>query len=1325
MKKKPALIGLAFLLLLALGLYGLLNSANGSRWLLQQVLAFLPGQTSVAKIEGTLLDTIQLTQLHYESATEQIAIDHLKLSWQPGQLPAGRLKINDINLDGIDITIKQKQPEATGQFDWGADLRLPLQLLLDRLSISHLQYRDTDTEPLYIQQLTLAASTEQDQLLLQSLRVEASPVLADIQGQIKLHKRFPFVLTAKWQIDTAEYGRWQASTQLSGDARQVKIGHRQASPFPLTIIGQMDNPQTNPNITLRGDWQKLGWPLSAAQPQISSEQGFFEISGALDNYQLSLNGPLAQDYLPGARLDLKGAGNLHAVTIKELRVASDAGSLNIDGIVDWQSDTSISLNAIGKQFNPAIFLPSLPGKLTFDSHLNAKFSERNPEIELIVNSLSGQLRGNAIAAGGKLSMADETYLVENLNIHSGRNHILAHGQLSPAQSNLSIDIDAPTLAVFWPGLSGNLKASGTIQGNPRNPAMLFTAQGHQLQFETHKIERLSFDLDYQPDNAKTSKLRLSAGNIKAGGGKISALDIQGSGSLPQHQLTLNLKSTPLTVSGGLSGGMTGQNWQSTINKFSLDGPDWGAWQLQAPSKVQVIGQDHGFDLQLSELCLIRNTAFICGNSHYQADADFKLQLKAAALPAAVFQTFLPEQLHPSGLLDAEADFQQQKGLLSGQYRLEMPSAEVVLKHGANSRSLALGRSHAQGRIKNNLLTGQAEIGLTHADFLRAAFQINTRTAHNFSAHIGASISEWDLITPFIPADELSGQLMADLNLQGSMAAPLITGQIDLNDAAIELSEAGIGLKHIDMQARAMDGKLNRILLNGTAEPVLLPHNTQFNGKLALSAELEPVNNGIKGRYHLNIPANSSLSFNNAETGIQVPFAASSLTGEINGGQLSANLELFMLNRDFLRAKLQADTGHLSGHIRASMSDLTVFNALLPEVSGIKGLLKTDLSVQGTPSQPVAQGSLQLTQGAADIADLGIALRDIQIGLTNAPLMDEHLLLTGTARSGEGRLNIQGLLHLNGNADITLQGSDFEVAKLPEAQIAISPDLKLTLTENGGKASGIVQIPKAIIVMEDLPRNAVKVSEDEVMAGQSGQNTKSATVFGWETHIDVVLGQQVSFSGQGLTTDLTGQLKIGKSEDKTSLHGTIDMKNGHYQSYGQDLSVRKGRFMFNGPVDAPWLDVEAIRVSKEQDVTAILSLTGPLKTPKTRIYSEPSLPEAEALAYLMTGSPLSQVSKADGNMVAGAAMTYGAGKLSWLTEKLGVDEFEVKQGKTLNDTLLSIGEYLTPDFYIGSKIGIFDKQAMLVLRHNLTKTIKIETQAGTSQRVKLNYEIDTD
>ena len=192
-----------------------------------------------------------------------------------------------------------------------------------------------------------------------------------------------------------------------------------------------------------------------------------------------------------------------------------------------------------------------------------------------------------------------------------------------------------------------------------------------------------------------------------------------------------------------------------------------------------------------------------------------------------------------------------------------------------------------------------------------------------------------------------------------------------------------------------------------------------------------------------------------------------------------------------------------------------------------------------------------------------------------------------------------------------------------------------------------------------------------------------------------------------------------------MHGNVDMIKARYKSYGQDLTVRKGRFLFNGPVDNPWLDVEAIRVSNSKKVTAILNLTGSLQKPETRISSDPALPEAEALAYLITGKPLNQVSKSEGNMLASAALSYGGGKAAWFTEKLGIDEFEVQEGETLQDTLVSVGQYLTPDFYVGTKVGLFNKQAAMVLKHKITDAINVETEAGTSQRVKLNYEIDTD
>jgi translocation and assembly module TamB len=289
---------------------------------------------------------------------------------------------------------------------------------------------------------------------------------------------------------------------------------------------------------------------------------------------------------------------------------------------------------------------------------------------------------------------------------------------------------------------------------------------------------------------------------------------------------------------------------------------------------------------------------------------------------------------------------------------------------------------------------------------------------------------------------------------------------------------------------------------------------------------------------------------------------------------------------------------------------------------------------------------------------------------------------------------------------------------------VSPTLKILFAEGKGTLSGTVSVPKAIMTLQELPENAVTTSPDEVILGEAKVPETAAV----ETHIDtdiaVELGKQVRFSGQGLDTYLQGHLRIVTSDGKIAMNGNVDLNKATYKRFGQDLTVRKGRFLFNGPVDNPWLDVEAIRLSKSKQVTAVLSLSGTLQKPKTLISSEPSLPEADALAYLITGGSLSQVSKSQGDRVASAALSYGAGQVSWVAGKLGIDELALEEGETLQDTLVTVGQYLTPDFYVGTKVGLFNKQAVLVLKHKLTDKINLETQTGTSKRVKLNYEFDT-
>ncbi len=1180
---------------------------------------------------------------------------------------------------------------------------------------------------------TWSLATEGDQLKISKLTVNAKPIAVTAQGQMTLGKGFPFGVTSDWRVNAEQNGVWQGSTTITGDINQLAFDNQLSSPFKIVLKGHLDDLQTKPRINTRADWSKAVWPITGPAPQLKSEQGTVELAGLLDDYKITFNGQLTQQYLPEASLSFNGKGGLNALAIEKLELKSKTGLFQIGGKVSWQDAPAFDLTATGQNFNPAILHPEMPGSLTFSSRLKGKLKGEALQLDAEINKLSGQLRGKPVSANGKLVLNGDQLKVDALRINSGANKIAVNGTMGQEQAALEVSIDTPALDALWPTLGGSLKGEGLVQGTWRNPTVKFQAQGRQLRFAEHSAGQLAINIDYSPDTKKTSRILLSASAIKSGAVPLDSVQVDGLGTLARHNVKTDINSVYGNVSAALTGGLKAGTWKGDFSRLDLNSRDFGLWQLEKNLVVSVTQRPSGVDVALDEACLVQKAASLCTHGRYLANGDLNVALKAQALPTNLMQAYLPEQMQLTGTLNAESEIQKQKGLLTGRYQLELSPATLLLQ----GRKVALGASSLSGNIKGDTLSADVDLALAGQDYLRGRLQMDTGKSQAISGQITASLREFAVLEAFVPQlSNAKGQLTADLTVKGTAKQPVVNGQIDLAEGAVDSAEQGIGLRNINLHALASGGQVNRIQINGSVLPAILkpadsPEQVQLKGLVNINADLQQQEGLLSGHYRIDSPPLTIL-LQTPEGTTKVPLGASSLSGSIKGDHVSADIDFRLAGQDYLRAHTQMDTGNaqtLSGRITASVVEFALLNPLVPRLSNIKGHLNADLALQGTLDKPVASGAIRFTGGAADLNDLGLGLRDIKLQALASGSDTGRIHITGSAKSGEGAVYLDGFADLQTQAgwpvELMLKGENFEVAKLPEAQIAVSPDLKFVFAESQGKVTGTLKVPKAIMSLQEFPENAVRVSSDEIILGQEKVEEKAPATPGIDANIDIELGKQVSFSGKGLATNLTGKLKIVKAGEKMTMHGNVDMIKARYKSYGQDLTVRKGRFLFNGPVDNPWLDVEAIRVSKSKKVTAILSLTGSLQKPQTRISSEPALPEAEALAYLMTGGPLNQVSKSEGNMLAGAALSYGGGKATWLTEKLGIDEFEVQEGETLQDTLVSVGEYLTPDFYVGAKVGLFNKQAAMVLKHKITDSINVETQAGTSQRVKINYEIDTD
>ena len=418
---------------------------------------------------------------------------------------------------------------------------------------------------------------------------------------------------------------------------------------------------------------------------------------------------------------------------------------------------------------------------------------------------------------------------------------------------------------------------------------------------------------------------------------------------------------------------------------------------------------------------------------------------------------------------------------------------------------------------------------------------------------------------------------------------------------------------------------------------------------------------------------------------------------------------------------------ISGRVDADFPDLGLVAGFVPALQEVKGGLHVDAVLSGDTATPRIVGEVVIANASARVAAAGIHLSDIDLNVSGdgaAPLQ-----IVGGVTSGEGRLDIKGSIDLAAKGgpgvDIQVKGERFEAAKLPEALVEISPDLRL-----GGSGSyhlsGKVLVPKARIEIKELPASTVAVSSDEIVIGRDeAAAPPQRAPQNLTAKVRAELGEKVTFEGFGLSTGLTGSLDATVDAKGTGVDGKIELRDGHYKAYGQDLRVERGRLLFAGPPGNPDVDLLAFRESRDSQVKAFLEVRGSLGKPRPRVYSEPVLPEARALAYLLTGKDLDQVGKGEGTNITAAALSLGLARgeplLEDLSNRLGLDDLRVEEGENgLEDSSLILGKYLNPDLYVGYAQGLFNPAGAVLLRLRLSDRVEVESRSGDEQSVDLFY-----
>ncbi len=559
--------------------------------------------------------------------------------------------------------------------------------------------------------------------------------------------------------------------------------------------------------------------------------------------------------------------------------------------------------------------------------------------------------------------------------------------------------------------------------------------------------------------------------------------------------------------------------------------------------------------------------------------------------------------------------------------------------------------------------------------------------------------------------------------------------INLPTSCLHQNEARLCIAAQGSPDKQLDGTLSLSAWPLAHTKPWLPEDLALSGRVSAQTTLAFSNNDLSADMYANMSEAKALLKDEDNVNHQLAFSDSTLHMQYQHDRLNSQLQLGLGEQDFIRANIQAGesspsgTRQLSGLLKANIANMRFIDGLLPDIKQLQGLFVADLKIGGNTEHPSITGNAQWQNGQLEIIRLGSTFSNINLLVKNATDNPERLLLNAQIESGEGQLFGEGHLDLQPEHNFPLQlaltGEQFQISRLPEAVVVISPNLTINKHDNLTDVDGLIKIDSAQIEIKTLPDSAIAPSADEVIITNEQPEPNIIDAAHLNTNIAIQFGDNTRFSGFGLKTRIAGTLQYVTKQDKQRMQGRAEMRDATYRSYGQDLTIRKGEFLFNGPTDNPWLKIEAIRKATNEDITAVLSVSGPLKSPQTRVYTEPALPESESLAYLITGKSLKNAGKSDGNAIASAAINYGVGELSWLRDRLGIDEFEFEQSEKIEDSAVRLGQYLNPDLYVGVSMGLFANKYAVNVKYKLSEQISIDTRAGDTQRIELNYHLEAD
>lgn len=280
------------------------------------------------------------------------------------------------------------------------------------------------------------------------------------------------------------------------------------------------------------------------------------------------------------------------------------------------------------------------------------------------------------------------------------------------------------------------------------------------------------------------------------------------------------------------------------------------------------------------------------------------------------------------------------------------------------------------------------------------------------------------------------------------------------------------------------------------------------------------------------------------------------------------------------------------------------------------------------------------------------------------------------------------------------------------------ETNINLNTAGGSISA-APIPSIRHINEPRQSRLTRARAGLIQSASSGGSNSNI-------NLDVLIDapSRIHARGRGLRSELGGQIRLRGSSAALEPSGQINLIRGTFDVLGRRLDLDEGSITLLGDLK-PYLEFKSS--ANTANGTATLEISGQVDSPVIKVTSEPPRPSEEALALLLFGDDIQNLSPLALARIASSALELsgrGLGSEKKLRDETGAEDVDLGLDN-LGAGLLGVGGYVSDNVYTDFNVNTRgDSELSLNLdiskSISVTGTVDSEGETGLGLFFKRDY-----